>query len=250
MPSDAQSPAAARPDPRGRLRGTRRGTGAEGRRRRRRAGRQARLPHLPAAPLPGRHRPARNRSGRTSLARPFSQGAERHRSPGNRHGDRPGQARGAVRRDGTAHLRLPRAGARCGGQLLRSRGRSRARLPDVHARRRGAPQEARPGQVGSRRPGRESPGRWDRQRGGRRRRADRGGERGRARRALPEQLRGGLPEPAAGEGADHPRRGCAGALHDVQAEAPGTTPRRRSRSAASRFWSASSSAPSSRRGSR
>ena len=74
-------------------------------------------------------------------------------------GDRPRQARGAVRRDGAADLRLPRAGARRGGQLLRSRGRSRARLPDVHARRRGAPQEARPGQVGSRGPGREPRGR-------------------------------------------------------------------------------------------
>ena len=34
------------------------------------------------------------------------------------------------------------------------------------------------------------------------------------------QLRGGLSEPAAGEGADHARRGRAGAVHDVQAEAP------------------------------
>ena len=39
-------------------------------------------------------------------------------------------------------------------------------------------------------------------------------------RALPEQLRQGLPEPAAGEGADHARRGLPGALLDVQGEPP------------------------------
>ena len=39
-------------------------------------------------------------------------------------------------------------GARRRGQLLRRRGRGRARLPDVHARRRGAPQEARPATSG------------------------------------------------------------------------------------------------------
>ncbi len=50
-----------RADPRRRLRGHRRRAQAEGRRRRRRARRPARLPHLPAAALPGRDRPARAR---------------------------------------------------------------------------------------------------------------------------------------------------------------------------------------------
>ena len=57
---------------------------AEGRRRRRRAGRPARLPHLPAAPVPGRDRPARARRGRASAARPVPRPAERHRPPGHR----------------------------------------------------------------------------------------------------------------------------------------------------------------------
>ena len=43
----------------------------------------------------------------------------------------------------------------------------------------------------------------------RRRRADRGGERWRPRRALPQRLRQGLPQPADGEGAPDPGRGWA-----------------------------------------
>ena len=81
-------------------------------------------------------------------------------------------------------LRLPRARARRRGQLLRRRRRPRARLPDVHARRRRPPQGARARQSG-RRPtrtrrcrGRRAPRRR------RRRRPDRGRERRRARRAV------------------------------------------------------------------
>ena len=57
---------------------------------------------------------------------------------GHRDRDRPRRPRGAVRRDGAPDLRLPRAGARRRGQLLRHRGRRRARLPHVHAPRRAA----------------------------------------------------------------------------------------------------------------
>ena len=92
-------------------------------------------------------------------------------------------------------------GARRRGQLLRHRGRRRARLPDVHARRRHPPQGARPPEVGG--GGQGSGARRGRraQRRRRRRRPDRGRERRRAGRALPQRLRQGLSEHAAGEGA-------------------------------------------------
>ena len=60
----------------------------------------------------------------------------------------------------------------------------------------------------------------------RRRRPDRRRERRRARRALPQRLRQGLPEAAAGAGAHHPRRGGAGALRDVQEGHPRRTRRK------------------------
>ena len=119
-------------------------------------------------------------------------------------------------------------GARRRGQLLRRRGRGGARLPDVHARRRGAPARSTSWSTG--RPPTRIPSldrRRRAQRRHRRRRPDRRRERRRHRRALPQQLREGLPGPPAGEGADHAGRGRPGALHDVQAEPPRATRRRR-----------------------
>ena len=73
--------------------------------------------------VPGRHRPAGAAGVRPSAARPVPRPAERRRARGHGHRHRPRRARGAVRGDGAARLRLPRAGARRPGQLLRCRGR-------------------------------------------------------------------------------------------------------------------------------
>ena len=79
-------------------------------------------------------------------------------------------------------------------------------------------QEPHPRTLGSRRQG-LGPRRRRRIDGrGRRRRTDRRRDGGGDRRALSRQLRQGLPEPAAGEGAHRPRRGGRGDLRDVQAE--------------------------------
>ncbi len=119
--------------PRRRLRRHRRRAEAEGRRRGRRVDRQARLPHLPAAALPARDGTARDERRRTLAPGPGAGSGQRDRPQDERDGRRPRGARGAVRRDGAARLRLPRARARRRGQLLRDQGRGRARLPDVHA---------------------------------------------------------------------------------------------------------------------
>ena len=67
--------------------------------------------------------------GRASAARPLPRPAERRRPPDQGHGDRPRRAGGAVRRDGAARVRLPRAGARRRGQLLRGRRRAEHAFP-------------------------------------------------------------------------------------------------------------------------
>ena len=103
------------------------------------------------------------------------------------HRDRPRRPHGRVRRARAHRLRLPRPRPRRGGQLLRDRGRGRARVPDVHAGRRRAAQGARAralgvgGQAPRARRGRRA------QRRRRRRRADRGRVRGRAGGALPHR---------------------------------------------------------------
>ena len=86
-------------------------------------------------------------------------------------------------------------------------GARRARLPDVHARRRRAPARARARALGGGRPRSLADRRRRAQRGHRRRRPDGRRERRRARRALPEQLRQGLPLDPTGEGTPDPRRG-------------------------------------------
>ena len=80
------------------------------RRRRRRARRPARLPHLPAAPLPGRDRPARD--GRRSAIRSATSSTSSRTSRVHQATVTAidlDAARGAVRGDGAARLRLPRA---------------------------------------------------------------------------------------------------------------------------------------------
>ena len=135
-------------------------------------------------------------------------------------GGRPRRAGGPLRRAPADRLRLPRLRSGSRGQLLRHRGRRRARVPDVHAAARRPPQGPPARALGGRRP-RPEPGRGRRaERRRRRRRADRSGDRRRARRALPGGLRQRLPGDRAGPGAHHPRRGRAGAVLDVQAEAP------------------------------
>ena len=144
----------------------------------------------------------------------------RHRSPGDRDRSRPRRARGPVRRHRADRLRLPRLRARSRGQLLRHRGRRRARVPDVHAAARRPPQGPSARALGGRRP-RPEPRRGRRaERRHRRRRADRSRDRRRARRALPRGFRQGLSEAPAGAGSRDPGRGGPGAVLDVQAEAP------------------------------
>ena len=93
-----QQRAPPRPGRRRRLRGHRRREEAEEERCRRRPRRQARLPHLPAAPVPGGDGAARADGGRPPDSRPCSQAAERARSPGHGHGDRSRGARGPFQR--------------------------------------------------------------------------------------------------------------------------------------------------------
>ena len=101
-------------------------------------------------------------------------------------------------------------------ELLRRPRRRRARLPAVHARRRGAAEDPHPRDVGGRRPGPVPRGRRQAQRRHRRGRPDRGRERRRARRALPRNFAKDYPDAARGQGADHPGRGGPGAVRDVQ----------------------------------
>ena len=133
-------------------------------------------------------------------------------------GHRSGQAPGVVRRDEARLLRLPRARARGDRQLLRGRRRPQARLPDVHAARRRAPEGARARALdgGGSRPGPDR-GRGA-QRRHRRRRPDRRGERRRARRAVPAEPREGLPRHPAGSGTDRRGRGRGRRPVDVQEE--------------------------------
>ena len=118
------------------------------------------------------------------------------------------------------HVRLPRAGTRRRGQLLRSAGCAGARVPDVHARRRRPPEEAHPRQVGSGRQGRCARRGRRSERRGRRRRSNGRRECRRACGALPQQLRRGLSGHAQGAGPHHARRGLARAVRHVQGAAP------------------------------
>ena len=196
--------------------GRRSGQEAEGCRRRRPARRQARLPHVPAAPVPGRDRPPRAAHGRPSAPRPVPRPSERQGEAGDGHRDRPGQAQGVVRRDEARLVRLPRARARGDREFLRGRRRPQARVPDVHAARRRAPEGSRARTLGGGGP-RPGPGRRRRaQRRHRRRRPDRGRERRRARRAVPAEPREGLPRHPAGQGSDHRGRGRGRRPVDVQ----------------------------------
>ena len=243
---------AARPDPRRWLRGRRRRARAEEGRRRRRAGRQARLPHLPAAPLPGGHRPARAVGGRASAARPVPR---RSRTPASTvddvTGDRPGKREVQFAEMEPLTYDYLVLGARRRGQLLRSARRSRARVPDVHARRRRAPQGARPGEVGGRRQGRLARRGRCAQHRRRRRRPDRAWRApARSPSSTDSNFAEDYPDLPAGAGADHARRGLAPSSSACSRRSSATTPRRRWRSAASRSCSARSSSPSSRRGSR
>ncbi len=138
---------------------------------------------------------------------------------GHRDRHRPRRARGSVRRARAAGLRLPRPRPRRRGQLLRDRRRGRARVPDVHAAPRAAPEGSPARAVGGRRPRPGSGGRRRAQRRHRRRGTDRRGDRRGGRRALPGGVRPRLSGAPAGEGARDPGRGRAGAVLDVQAAA-------------------------------
>ena len=87
----------AGPCPRRRLRRHRRCAQAEGRRRRGRAGGQARLPHLPAAPVPARNRVARDAAPSDTRCATSSTAGQRRHPQGDGDGDRPRGARGSVR---------------------------------------------------------------------------------------------------------------------------------------------------------
>ena len=156
--------------------------------------------------------------------------------------------RGRVRLDGPDRVRLPRPGPWGAGQLLRRRGRGGARLPDVHARRCRAAEEARASPLGG---GRSRPGTCRGWRPGDRRCrrwADRGRERRRPLGALPKRLRQGLSEHAARSGEADSRRGRAGPLLDVRSGAPDLRARH-ARGLGRRDCSwASRSRPSRRRG--
>ena len=158
-----------------------------------RAGRPARLPHLPAAPLSARDRLARDDRRRALPPRPRPRSGQHHGPPRQRDGDRPRRARGAVRRDRATDVRLPRPRTGRGGQLLRRRRGSRARVPDVHAAARTAPQGTRARALGGGRQGPEPRRRRRAQRRRRGRRADRRRDGGRAGRALSLCIGEGLP---------------------------------------------------------
>ena len=83
----------------------------------------------------------------------------------------------------------------------------------------------------------------------RRRRADGSGERRRPRRAVPQQLRQGLPRHAPGEGTHRAGRGVAETCCRCSSRTSGRTPGRRWRSEASRYSWVSWSRRSRRRGS-
>ncbi len=209
---------APRAHPRRRLRRRRGGAEARARRRGRGARGSPRLPHLPAAPLPARHRPARDDGGRALAPRPARAPRDVGAHGGGDRG-RPRRTRGALRRPRADRLRLPRLRPRGAGELLRDGGRARARVPDVHAAQRGPAEGPSPRALGDRRP-RPGAGRGRRAEHRRRgRRADRRRDGGRGRRALPRGLRLRLPGHRPGPGARDPGRGRPGALPDVQAEA-------------------------------
>ena len=137
-------------------------------------------------------------------------------------------------RDGASDVRLPRARARRGGQLLRNRRRSGARLPDVHTHRRRSPQGAHARAVGGRRQGPEPDGGRRPERGRGRRRTYGRRECRRNCRALSRRLREGLPGRLAGARARGARRGGLRGLLDVQAEPPRVHAKKLCRSAPSR----------------
>ena len=162
-------------DPRRRLRRHRRRARAPQERRRRGDRRRARLPHVPAAAVPGRDRPARAADGRPPAARPRAT-SRRTRRVHNDAGRRRSTSTARevqLRRAGAARLRLPRARARRRGQLLRRRGRGGARVPALHAARRRAPQGPRARALGGGRPRPEPDRRRRAERRRRRRRPDR-----------------------------------------------------------------------------
>ena len=225
-----------RPDPRRRLRRHRRGAQAEGRRRRRRPRRQAQLPHLPAAPLPGRDRPARGRRGRASAARPLPRPAQRDRAP-----RRPRRASTWPRAPCSSRSWTPLAydylvlGLGAGVNFFGTEGAAEhafpmytladaVRLRDARARRSGRRPTSDPALiedgalnvvvVGGGATGIESVG------------------------ALAELYRSifskDYPQIPQEQGAADPRRGRPGALHDVQGGHPQVHESARSRSAASR----------------
>ena len=102
--------APTRPHPRRRLRRRRRRAEAEGRRRRGRARRPARLPHLPAAALPGRDRPARARPRSATRCATSSHGQDNIDGPPGDGRRASTSTRGEVTFDelAAARLRLPR----------------------------------------------------------------------------------------------------------------------------------------------
>ena len=131
-------------------------------------------------------------------------------------GHRSGQAQGVVRRDEARLVRLPRARARGDREFLRGRRRPQARVPDVHAARRRAPEGPRARTLDGRGPRPGPARRRCAQRRHRRRRTDRGRERRRARRAVPAGPGEGLPRHPAGQGSDHRGRGRGRRPVDVQ----------------------------------
>ena len=198
-------------------------------RRRGRARRPPRLPHLPAAALPARDRPPRDHGGRPLAARPARAPGERHRPPGDGHrrsiSTRARSASTASRRSRTttsSSASAPRSTS-SGPRVRRStpsrctRCRTPIRLKD-HLLERWEAADRDPAVVddgalnvvivGGGPTGVETAG------------------------AIAELYRAyfarDYPDAAAGPGARDPGRGGAGAVLDVQAEAARRTRRRRS----------------------
>ena len=238
VPDDART----RGHPRWRVRRRRRRPQAEGRGRRRRAGRPARLPHVPAAALPGRHRPARDRprsATRCATCSTTSRTSRVHEATVT-----------GIDLD-AREVAFAEMAPLAYDYLVLALGPS-VNFFGVE----GAAEHAFPlytladavrlkehmlERVGGGRPRPGAGGRRRAQRRRRRRRPDRRRERRRPRRAVPQRLRQGLPATPAGQGPDHPGRGRGRRLHDVQARHPRVHASRRSTSAASRCCSARSS---------
>ena len=194
------------------------------------ADRPERVQHVPAAAVPGGHR--RAEPGRRVLPGPRVHPALRGPVPAGRAGrGGPGGPPGHAGRRRAVRLRLPGAGHRGVGRLLRGARRGRAQPRPVHPagqRRAAQPHHGPAGAAGHRWPGR----RGELHRG--RRRGDRGGAGRRAGRAAQHRAGRRVPRGGPGRGAHPAGRAGARAAAAVPPAAARVCPAAAGRAGASR----------------